>query len=105
MFGNAELERVRVQKQLLVLQSDVNRLRLAAEWQRLRSPEHWLGEGRGLARRHPVLATALATAAGALMVRVVRTSGALFGGIGRFGKYAPLVLTAWRLIRRKTSGL
>ena len=54
MLQKAELERLRTQKDLLVLQSDVNRLLLAADWQRLRSPENWLHEAGSLARRHPL---------------------------------------------------
>lgn len=101
MFQKTELARLQAQKDLLVLQSDANRLLLAAEWERLRTPENWLNAAGQLARRHPLWTTALATAAGALTVQAVRKPGALAGGIGRLGKFVSLGLTVWRLFRRK----
>ena len=51
MFQKAELARLQARKELLVLESSANRLLLAAEWQRLRSPEHWRDEAGRLVRR------------------------------------------------------
>jgi len=104
MFQKAGLERLRAQKDLLVLQSNANRLLLAAEWQRLRSPETWMNEAGGLTRRHPVLMAALVTAAGALAVQTVRKPGAMANSLGRLGKFASLAVTVWRLFRRKNAG-
>lgn len=101
MFGKTELEHLRKQKDRLVLQSDANRLRLAAELRRLRSPEAWLNEAGNLARRHPVWTTALATAAGVLAVKALRKPGFVMGGIGGLGKLASTALAAWQLFRGK----
>jgi hypothetical protein len=103
MLGKTELERLRLQKDLLVLQSDANRLLLAAAWQRLRSPENWLHEAGSLARRHPIWTTALATAAGVLAVKAVRKPGSIFGGIGHLGKLASTAFSVWKLFRRVKS--
>lgn len=103
MLGKAELERLRMQKDLLVLQSDANRLLLAAEWQRLRSPENWMHEAGNLARRHPLWTAALAAAAGVLVVKAVRKPGSFLGGMGRLGKLASLAFTVWKLFRRAKS--
>jgi hypothetical protein len=103
MFQKAELERLRLQKDLLVLQSDANRLLLAADWQRLRSPENWLHEAGNLARRHPLWTAALAAAAGVLAVKAVRKPGSAFGGIGRLGKLAATAFSVWKLFRRAKS--
>jgi hypothetical protein len=100
MFGKNELERLRIQKELLVMQSDVNRRLLAADWQRLRSPENWMIEAGRLARRHPLWTAALAAAAGMLAVRVVRKPGSILGGLGRVGKLASSAFTLWKLLRR-----
>jgi hypothetical protein len=104
MFQKAELERLRARKDLLVLQSDANRLLLAADCAQLRSPEIWMAEAGNLARRHPVWTAALTAAAGALAVQTAGRSGGISGGIGRLGKFIPLALTVWRLIWRKKSG-
>ena len=101
MLGKAELERLRLQKDLLVLQSDANRLLLAADWQRLRSPENWMHEAGKLARRHPIWTAALAAAAGVLAVKAVRKPGSVLGGMGRLGKLASTALSVWKLFRRE----
>jgi hypothetical protein len=103
MFQKAELERLRQQKDLLVLQSDVHRRLLAAELQRLRSPETWMSEAGHLVRRHPVLTAALASAAGVLAVKAVRNPSSIVGGMGRLGELAAAAFSLWKLIRREKS--
>jgi hypothetical protein len=103
MLGKAELERLRLQKDLLVMQSDVNRLLLAADWQRLRSPENWLHEAGSLARRHPLWTSALAAAAGVLAVKAVRKPGSLLSGMSGLGKLASTTVSVWKLFRREKS--
>jgi len=96
MFQKAELECLRLQKDLLVLQSDAHRHVLTNDWHRLRSPETWMTEAGHLARRHPFWTTALATAAGVLAVSAVRKPGALAGGLDRLVKLASLAFSLWR---------
>jgi hypothetical protein len=103
MFQKAELERQRQRKELLVLQSNANRLLLAADWQRLRAPENWLNEAGNAARRHPVWTAALAAVAGVLVVKAVRNSGAITGLIGRLGNLAPLAFAVWKMFKGKNS--
>lgn len=103
MFQKAELARLQAQKDLLVLQSSANRLLLAADWQRVRSPEQWLNEAGRLGRRHPLLTAALAAATGVLAVQTVRQPGAVVGGIGRLGKLATVAFSVWKLLRRGKS--
>jgi hypothetical protein len=100
MFQKNELERLQLQKQLLVLQCDANRLILAADWQRLRSTETWLSEAGNLARRHPIWPAALAAGAGWLAVKMMRQPGSVVGGLGRLGELASAALSAWQLFRR-----
>lgn len=101
MFQAAELERLRARKDLLVLQSEANRLRLTVECGRLRASETWLNKAGGLAQRHPAWTAALATAAGALAVQALRKSGGIMGGLGRLGKMATVALSVWKLLRRR----
>jgi len=100
MFQKAELERLRMRKERLVLQSDAHRRLLVADWQRVRSPERWLHEAGNLARRHPIWTAALAAAAGVLVVKAVRKPGSVLGGIGRLGKLATTAFSVWNLFRR-----
>lgn len=102
MFQKREIERLQQQKNLLVMQSDLNRLQLAADWQRLRSPGSWISEAGGLMRRHPVLTAGLAAAAGVLAVQAVRKPGNIAEGIGRLGKLASAAFVAWKLFRRNS---
>jgi hypothetical protein len=100
MFQKAELARLQEQKDLLVLQSRANRLLLAADWQRLRSPENWLHEAGNLARRHPLWTAVLAAAAGVLAIKTMRKPGSILGGMGSLGKLASTALSVWKLFRR-----
>ena len=101
MFQKAELARLQEQKDLLVLQSHANRLLLATDWQRLRSPENWLHEAGNLARRHPLWTAALAAAAGVLAAKTVRKPGSILGDMGSLGKLASTALSIWKLFRRE----
>lgn len=102
MFQKARLEQLKAQKDLLVLQSDIHRLQLAADWQRLRSPANWMSDAGGLMRRHPLLTAGLAAAAGVLAVKPFRNPGGIFGALGQAGKLASVALAAWKLFRDKT---
>jgi hypothetical protein len=104
MFGKAELEQLRVQKQLLVLQSDVNRLLLTREWQRLRSPETWMDEAGSLIHRHPIWIATLAAAVGRRAARFLHLPGEATSGIRRLGKLALSAVVIWKLIRRQKPG-
>ncbi len=103
MFEKNELARLQAQKELLVLQSDVNRRLLAADWQQLRSPENWMQEAGHLARRHPLWTAALTAVAGVLAVQAVRKPGNVLDGMGRLGKLAAMALSVWKLFCREKS--
>lgn len=99
MFQKAELERLRAQKALLVLQSDAHRLLLAADWQRVRSLENWRNAAGSLVSRHPAWTAALAAAAGALAVKAVRQPGSVMGGMRGLGKLTSVAFSVWKLMR------
>lgn len=103
MFEKTELARLRAQKELLVLQSDVNRLLLAADWQQLRAPENWLHEAGHLVRRHPLWTAVLTAVAGVLAVQTVRKPGSSLGGIALLGKLASTAWSVWKMFRRQKS--
>jgi hypothetical protein len=101
MFGQAELDRLRQHKQLLMLQSEANRLTLTADLQRLRSLEFWQNETSQAARRHPLLTAALAVGAGIVAVKAVRKPGELLGWLGGLSGAGSALLSAWKLFGPK----
>jgi hypothetical protein len=103
MFEKTELACLQAQKDLLVLQSDANRLLLAADWQQLRSPENWVHAAGNLAHRHPLWTAGLTAMASVLAVQVTRKPGSRLGGIARLGKLASTAWAIWKLFRRQKS--
>jgi len=101
MFAKAELERLRLQKQLLVLQNEANRLALAAELQRLRAPEIWQNGASQVLRKHPLLTAALGLGLGVFAIKALRQPGVALSWLDRLGGAGSTVLSVWNLIRRK----
>ena len=97
MFGKAELETLRLRKELLVLKTDVDRLRLASDLQRVGTPDYWLAEAGNLARRHPVLTAALGGGAGLMAMQALRRPGSAVGWLGRLGSLGSAALSLWKL--------
>ena len=97
MFGEAELETLRLRKELLVLKSDMDRLLLTSELQRLRSPEHWLVQAGNAARRHPVLTAVLGGGVGLFAIQTLRRQGGAVGWLGRIGTFASTAVSIWQL--------
>jgi hypothetical protein len=100
MFQKSELEHLRLRKEHLVAQSEVNRSALLADWQRLHSSGNWLN-GASRFMRRPVWSTATAVAAGILAMKALRKSGSIFGTIGRLGEYASTAFSIWKLFSEK----
>lgn len=98
MSGQAELETLRLQKELLVLKSDTDRLLLASELQRAGSTEYWLVEVGNAVRRHPLLTATFGGGVGLLAIQTVRRAGAAVGWLGRLGALGSAALSVWKLI-------
>ncbi len=101
MFGKTELERLQLQKDLLVLQSDMNRLVLATELQRLSSPEFWQAKASQTVRKHPLLTAALGVGVGVLAIKALRRPGAAMSWLGRLGGAGSALFSVWNLFGRK----
>ena len=101
MFGKAELERLRLQKDLLVLQSELNRMVLAAELQRLSSPALWRSEASRAVRNRPLLTAALGIGAGVMAIKALRQPGAVMSWLGRLGGTGSTLVSLWNLFGRK----
>lgn len=101
MSGKTELEELRLQKELLVLQSDTRRLLLDLEFQRLRSPEFWRREAGQAVRTHPWLTAVLGVGAGALAFRTVRQPVAAMKWLSRLGGAGTTLMSFWKLFGGK----
>jgi Fe2+ transport system protein FeoA len=101
MLGKAELEKLRLQKDLLVLQSDANRLVLTTELQRLRSLGFWQGEASQVARKHPLLTAVLGVKVGVLAIKAMRQPGVAMSWLSRLGGAGSTLLSVWNLMGRK----
>jgi len=99
MFLKAEFEHLRLRKDLLVLQCGTQRVLLAAEWQRVRSPELWWSEAGSSVRRHPMLMAVLGVGAGLLAVRFLRRPGAIIDLLGRLGGTSSTLWSVWKLFK------
>ena len=99
MFQTAELEQLRLRKELLVLKCDAHRMLLTAEWRRLRSPQSWWSEAGRSARKHPLLTAALGVGAGLIAIKVLRRPGAIIGWLGRLGGAGSTFWSLWKLFR------
>ncbi len=98
MFGKEQLKVLRLRKEMLVLKSGMDRVRLASDLHRVRSPEFWLVEAGNMARRHPVLTAALGGGAGLIAMRTLRRPVATSGWLERLGALGSTALSLWKLI-------
>src|SRR5262252_7253616 len=101
MVRKTELEHLRVQKELLSLQCDADRLILAAEWEQLQSRDYWLARAGELARQHPLKAAALAAAAGLLVTQTVAKPAVAGGWLGRLSRVASMAASVWKFFDGK----
>lgn len=93
MLGGKELERLNLHKQMLVLESGLNRLKLQAEVRHLRCA---VAEIRGASRKRAPLLLVLAPLAGFLLARGVRRSGSWLNRLAAAAKWIGPAYTLWR---------
>ena len=97
MVRKTELEHLHLQKELLVLQCEADRLMLASDWELIHSREYWVSGAGNLVRRHPLWTTALAAGAGLLVTGAVRKPGGTTGWLRRLVRMASTASSVWRL--------
>ena len=96
MFGRKELERLALEKQALVAESDLHRLTVQVELQNLRSATAWVTETTRWPRKlGPVLAL-LAPLAGFLLTRVSRRPDSWFNRVVAAVKWAGPLYSLWK---------
>ena len=101
MFAERELEEIRLRKEALVNQCDLQRAILALEYQRLRSPSFWLGEAGKTASRHPLVTAVLSAVAGLLAFKVIRRPSTTLDHLGLLGRLSSTAMSLFKLFSRK----
>lgn len=99
MFQTAELDQLRLRKELLVLQCDTRRMLLATEFRRLHSPEFWWTEVGTVACKHPWLTASLGLGAGFIAMQLLRRPGAMLGWLSRLGGASSTLWSVWKSFR------
>jgi hypothetical protein len=96
MLGRKELEQLRVQKQMLVVESSLHRQALLFELRQLRGSVGWIGNAARAPQRFVPLLTVLAPLAGFLAFRSLRSPGTLFKRLVAAAKWVGPVYSLWR---------
>jgi hypothetical protein len=98
MFGGRRIGELQLRKQLLVVESGLNRLALAGELRNLRAATGWVGKAAHTGRRLQPFLLLLAPLAGFLAVRKARQPGGLFSRLLDALKLVRPALAAWKNI-------
>jgi hypothetical protein len=107
MFGQQALDKLRLQKQSLILESSVNRLTLQTEVRELRSAAAWMSPASHVPRPVLLLLGVLAPLAGFFLTRGVRRPVSLLSRVFSLLKLIGPLYSLWRGIaaaRKSRSG-
>lgn len=96
MFGRTELNRLDLRKQALVLESDLNRFALQAEFRNLHSATTWVGELTQKSRGFAPLLLVLAPLAGFLLSRGSRQAHSWLSRVSAAAKWAIPLYRLWK---------
>jgi hypothetical protein len=98
VLGRKELDILNLQKQGLLLESDLNRLAFQADFRTLRSATAWVGQVTQASRGLSPLLFLLAPVAGFLLVRSSRQSDSWLRRITAVAKWIGPIYRLWRSI-------
>ncbi len=96
MFGGKELEELHVQKQALLLQSNLNRAALQAEMRHLRAATTWMRQAARISRELTPWLALLASVAGFFAARGTRRSPSWFSRIMTAFKWLGPLYGLWK---------
>lgn len=103
MFGRQELERLRLLKQALIMESQLNRLSLQADWQDLRHAGARLTSPASVWQKATPWLPVLASVAGFFAIRRLRGPGSLLGRIISFLKWVQPAYALWTGFRTRAT--
>lgn len=99
MFGREAITELQLRKQALVIESDLNRLALQTEWQRVRAATDWISQAGQLVQKvNPWLAV-LAPLLGVLTARTLQREGGVVGRVLGLLKWVRPLLALWQSFR------
>jgi len=96
MFGRSPIAELQLRKRTLVIESELNRLALEAEWRHVCSATEWINHaGRLLRQANPWL-TFLAPILGVLTVRKLQREGGVIGRLLGLLQWVKPLLALWQ---------
>jgi len=96
VFGRQELDKLALEKQVLVAESGLNRLAVQAELQNLRSATTWVSEAARWPRKAGPLLVLLAPLAGFLLTRASRGPDSWLNRVAAAAKWTGPLYTLWK---------
>ena len=96
MFGRQKLDKLALEKQILVAESGLNRLAVQGELQNLRAATAWMGGATRWPRKARPLLPFLAPLAGFLLTRASRHPDSRFNRVAAAAKWAGPLYTLWK---------
>jgi hypothetical protein len=103
MFGRKELADLDLQKQALVLESDLNRVALQAEVQSLRSSTAWVNDVTSASRELAPLLVFLAPIVGFFLARGSRRSHSWLSRLMALAKWGIPLYRLWKSVSARRS--
>ena len=103
MLGRKELASLDQQKQVLLLESGLNRVTLQAEVQSLRSATAWVSDVTGASRELAPLLAVLAPLAGFLLARGSRRPDSWLSRLMALAKWVPPLYRLWKSFSARRS--
>lgn len=96
MFGREPLDDLQARKQALLLESELNRLRFRAEWQRVRAATAWFSGAAQTYRDVRPWLVFLAPLAGLLAARRLRRPESPLGSLLRLMRWMTPLYSLWK---------
>ncbi len=104
MLGRKELASLETQKQVLLLESGLNRLTLQAEFRSLRSATAWVSDVASASRELAPFLMVLAPIAGFLFARGTRRRGSWLSRLMEYAKWAAPAYRLWKSVSARRGG-
>jgi hypothetical protein len=96
MVGRKTLELYRLQKQVLILESNLHRLALRTEWNNLRSATAWMDEAAGIGRKVSPWLFLLAPVAGVFASRALGHRRGSWRLLLALARWIPRAFSWWK---------
>jgi hypothetical protein len=96
MVGRKALEQYRLQKQVLILESNLNRLALRSAWNDLRSATAWMHEAAGIGRKVSPWLFLLAPVAGFFASRALGKRRGSWSFLLFLARWIPKAFSWWK---------